>query len=152
MELVGIRIVAVLGHRLEEIGIGVKRACQLMRVAPIDIRLEAVVPFQSLVTVQGISSRNGNISKKRIVCLQFPCNLLEARKIALSPAEVGLIVWRYGDNLMLGIVLVEPFHAGIDKLCPMVGVGDTVLHIVAVNACLLVLIQYDVNISADKVY
>ena len=125
--------VAVGLHLLEEIGIVVKRACQLVRVAFVNVVETMVVPLQGIITIERIAGTYADIVKIG-VCLNQAANLFHAVLGALSPfAIVRLVEWR--DTHHVHAALLGISYTGFDELVPslrLVQIEGLVFLVVAV--------------------
>ena len=103
-------------YGLEKVGIVVERACQLMGVALIDIRLHIVVPRISLITVQRVAAANPDAVEESVF-LDEPCDFLEVCLSALSPRSVVRLVERKDAHDVHPHGL-RKFHTRLDHLVP----------------------------------
>jgi hypothetical protein len=76
VKLVGSGIVSVGAYSGKELGVVVKRTCQLMSVALVKIGEKSIVPFQSFVAVEGIATAYTNVFEI-LVCLHESTYFLE---------------------------------------------------------------------------
>ena len=109
-------MLAVFPYRGEELGEIVETSGQLVGVTFIQPVFEGIVPWQCLVAVQCVPSRNADVVKARVLT-QFACDVIEVFLRALSPSVIGFIERRDGYDLVSRFL--EIACGDIHELCPM---------------------------------
>ena len=121
MQLVGSCHLALPLQSGEEIGIVVKRASQLVRVALVQIVPQIVEPSPCLVIIQGVAATNADVLEEVIRLDQsgdgkeIPLSLILVG--GLFPYEVGLVERRYAYHLQS--LTLHILHTRLDELVPL---------------------------------
>ena len=150
MQLVGIAVVAIIAHFLEEVSIGVERTCQLMGASPVDIGLYGIIPRQSLIAIERVASGD---EQAGIAFLQLARDFLHVGFATLLPRFIiGLVERRNTDDAMLWVVLFDVVDMSADHRHPVGNIRIARSAVPAfIDACLLVGVQDDVDRVADKI-
>ena len=138
-------------YGLEELGIVVKGACQLVGIALVEIGAEAVVPLECFVAVECVAATHADAFEE-LVLLHQTAYLLEVAHRALVPVcEVGFV--EGGDGYDVESLVAAVVDGGLEQAYPLGGFAHIVLAvlfgIVVAAEYLVVAVEGDVLHSRE---